>query len=156
MFEESRRYVGRKELTGMSDVLALLDCVTDAVLNYGLDAETKTHKTEKHGASINCADNLQFMKGLEDESMQLIITSPPYNIGKAYESRATLDSYISSQATVINECLRLLHPRGSICWQVGNHVQNGEIFPLDMMLYSIFKQRGLRLRNRIIWHFEHG
>jgi adenine-specific DNA-methyltransferase len=35
-------------------------------------------------------------------------------------------------------------------------VQDGEIFPLDTILYPIFKAHDLRLRNRIIWHFEHG
>lgn len=88
--------------------------------------------------------------------MQLIVTSPPYNIGKAYESKSTLEEYIESQTGVIAECVRLLSPRGSICWQVGNHVQSGEIFPLDILLYPVFQKHGLRLRNRIVWHFEHG
>jgi adenine-specific DNA-methyltransferase len=50
----------------------------------------------------------------------------------------------------------LLSDRGSLCWQVGNHVDNGEIFPLDIYLYPIFREHGLKLRNRIVWHFEHG
>jgi adenine-specific DNA-methyltransferase len=103
-----------------------------------------------------CQDNRLFMKTLRSESMQLIVTSPPYNIGKAYERRSSLDTYLESQAAVIAECVRLLSPTGSICWQVGNHVQDGEVFPLDIMLYPIFRQHGLRLRNRIVWHFEHG
>jgi len=104
-----------------------------------------------------CEDNLTFMRPLSAGSMKLIVTSPPYNIGKSYESRSiTLDSYIDSQAQVIAECVRLLHPQGSICWQVGNHVQNGEIFPLDIVLYPIFRAHGLKLRNRVIWHFEDG
>lgn len=103
-----------------------------------------------------CQDNLAFMAGLRDESVQLIVTSPPYNIGKSYESRSSLDSYVESQAKVIAESVRLLHPRGSICWQVGNHVQGGEIFPLDTVLYPIFRKHKLRMRNRIVWHFEHG
>ena len=45
---------------------------------------------------------------------------------------------------------------GSLCWQVGNHVSGGEIVPLDIPLYPIFKSHGLRLRNRIVWQFEHG
>lgn len=101
-------------------------------------------------------DNLKFMRGLGDESMKLIVTSPPYNIGKSYEKRSPLEKYIKDQAQVISECVRLLHPNGSICWQVGNHVQKGEVFPLDMVLYHLFKDHGLKLRNRIIWHFEHG
>jgi adenine-specific DNA-methyltransferase len=101
-------------------------------------------------------DNLKFMRGLSDASMKLIVTSPPYNIGKAYERRSPLDQYVQDQAQVISECVRLLHPQGSICWQVGNHVDKGEIFPLDLVLYHIFKDHGLKLRNRIVWHFEHG
>lgn len=103
-----------------------------------------------------CQDNLAFMRPLAAGSMKLIVTSPPYNIGKAYEARSNLDSYVEGQARVISECVRLLHPQGSICWQVGNHVQNGEIFPLDVVLYPIFREHRLKLRNRIIWHFEHG
>jgi adenine-specific DNA-methyltransferase len=106
--------------------------------------------------NLACEDNLTFMRPLNDGSMKLIVTSPPYNIGKKYESRTPLDLYIESQAQVISECIRLLHPNGSLCWQVGNHVDKGEIFPLDTILYPIFKQHGLKLRNRIIWHFGHG
>lgn len=107
-------------------------------------------------ASMECEDNLTFMRKLPNASMKLVVTSPPYNIGKIYESRSSLHRYVEEQARVISECVRLLHPRGSICWQVGNHVQNGEIFPLDTVLYPLFKEHQLRLRNRIVWHFEHG
>lgn len=106
--------------------------------------------------NLACEDNLTFMRPLKDGSMKLIVTSPPYNIGKKYERRTPLDLYIESQAQVISECIRLLHPNGSLCWQVGNHVVKGEIFPLDTILYPLFKQHGLKLRNRIIWHFGHG
>lgn len=105
---------------------------------------------------VACEDNLTFMRPLKDASIKLIVTSPPYNIGKSYERRTSLDLYIESQAQVISECVRLLHPSGSLCWQVGNHVENREVYPLDVILYPIFKQYGLKLRNRIIWHFGHG
>jgi membrane-bound ClpP family serine protease len=36
-----------------------------------------------------------------------------------------VDAYVQARAQVISECVRLLHPRGSLCWQVGNHVQKG-------------------------------
>lgn len=107
-------------------------------------------------ATVVCKDNLKFMRTLEDNSFKLIVTSPPYNIGKSYEKKVSLDKYIQSQAQVISECARLLHSEGSICWQVGNHVQKGEVFPLDVILYHLFKDHGLKLRNRIVWHFEHG
>jgi adenine-specific DNA-methyltransferase len=107
-------------------------------------------------AHMSCEDNLSFMRPLPDGMMHLIVTSPPYNIGKRYERRSPLDAYIQDQAQVIAECVRLLSPRGSLCWQVGNHVDNGEVVPLDIRLYPFFKELGLKLRNRIIWHFEHG
>jgi len=105
---------------------------------------------------VKCEDNRTFLNRLPNASMALIVTSPPYNIGKAYEKRTSLESYVARQKDVIAECVRLLKDRGSICWQVGNHVQSGEIFPLDTILYPVFKAHGLKLRNRIVWHFEHG
>jgi adenine-specific DNA-methyltransferase len=108
-------------------------------------------------ATVECMDNMGFMRALPDESMKLIVTSPPYNIGKAYEQRSSLDVYLEAQAAVIAECVRLLHPEGSLCWEVGNHIsKDGEVVPLDMVLYPIFKSHDLKLRNRIIWHYEHG
>lgn len=105
---------------------------------------------------IEKSDNLRFMRKLPDQSMQLIVTSPPYNIGKEYERRRPMDAYVEEQAACIAEAVRLLKPEGSICWQVGNHVDDGEIFPLDIVLYGIFKNHGLKLRNRIVWTFGHG
>lgn len=105
---------------------------------------------------MEAQDNLDFMSSLAAESCKLIVTSPPYNIGKSYERRAPLDRYLEEQATVIDEVVRLLDPTGSICWQIGNHVDRGEVVPLDMVLYPVFKAHGLKLRNRIVWHFGHG
>jgi len=101
----------------------------------------------------NC---MRLLKDLPDEAIQLIATSPPYNIGKEYEKKLRLETYLGQQAEVIEECIRALSPRGSICWQVGNYVENGSIIPLDTVLYPIFTKLGLKMRNRIIWHFEHG
>lgn len=105
---------------------------------------------------IEKRDNLSFMRTLEDESMHLIVTSPPYNLGKEYEKKRSQDCYIEDQVATIAEAVRLLHPNGSICWQVGNYVDDKEIFPLDILLYQKFKDHGLKLRNRIIWTFGHG
>jgi DNA modification methylase len=101
-------------------------------------------------------DAVQFSKKLPDNSVQLIITSPPYNIGKSYETRVSIQDYLNTQAALIKELVRALSPRGSICWQVGNYVEKSEVFPLDIYYYPIFKDAGLRLRNRVIWHFGHG
>lgn len=86
----------------------------------------------------------------------MIITSPPYNIGKSYELKTSIEDYIAAQETIIVELIRVLSGQGSICWQVGNYVNKGEVCPLDVFYYPIFKKLGLKLRNRIIWHFGHG
>ncbi len=100
-------------------------------------------------------DCLELLKTIPNESVNLVVTSPPYNIGKEYEKRLKLELYIEQQAEVIRECVRCLSSYGSICWQVGNYVENGSIIPLDTILYPIFIGLGLKMRNRIIWHFEH-
>lgn len=107
-------------------------------------------------AILECRDNLEFLREQPSDKFKLIVTSPPYNIGKSYESRSSLDRYLASQEAVIRECVRVLHPHGSICWQVGNYTDNGEIIPLDCLLFPLFRAFGLKLRNRIVWHFGHG
>jgi len=90
------------------------------------------------GLEYILGDSLKKVKKLDSEKFKLIITSPPYNVGKEYEKKKSFESY------------------GSICWQVGNYIEKGEVFPLDFYYYDIFKSKNLKLRNRIIWHFGHG
>lgn len=108
------------------------------------------------GSVLFHGDCMDLLRQIPDKSVQLVVTSPPYNIGKEYEKKLDLDAYIAQQASVIEECVRTLSERGSICWQVGNHVDNGVIVPLDALLYPVFRELGLVMRNRIVWHFEHG
>jgi adenine-specific DNA-methyltransferase len=90
----------------------------------------------------------------------LIVTSPPYNVGKEYEQRTSLEEYVEEQRKTVESCLKILSPTGSICWQIGHYIEDSgkkkEAFPLDLVLYPIFKELGLKLRNRIVWHFGHG
>jgi DNA modification methylase len=101
-------------------------------------------------------ETLPFLRSLPDGVAKLIVTSPPYNIGKEYEARTTLEHYLESLSPAIQEMARVLSPCGSLCWQVGNYVRDSEVFPLDIWFYPIFKKFGFKLRNRIIWHFQHG
>jgi adenine-specific DNA-methyltransferase len=86
----------------------------------------------------------------------LVVTSPPYNIGKSYEKKTDIAVYLKWQEEIIDNIVPLLTETGSICWQVGNYVDNGQITPLDIELAPIFKKHNLQLRNRIIWHYGHG
>lgn len=105
---------------------------------------------------LSCNDTLNFVKTIPNNTITLIITSPPYNIGKEYEKKIAIEKYLETQKNVIIELIRILKEEGSICWQVGNFIDKGEVYPLDIFYYQIFKSFGLKLRNRIIWHFGHG
>lgn len=102
-------------------------------------------------------DTLIFLRKLPKTPMfDLVVTSPPYNIGKSYEKIQALEDYLKWQSEIIEEIIPRLNPSGSLCWQVGNFIDNGIIHPLDIEFAPIFKSHGLQLRNRIIWHFGHG
>jgi DNA modification methylase len=108
------------------------------------------------GYTLECDDARHFLEAMESDSVQLVVTSPPYNVGKSYENRVSIQDYLTAQKNVISELVRVLNRQGSVCWQVGNYVDNGEVYPLDVFYYHIFKDFGLKLRNRIVWHFGHG
>lgn len=101
-------------------------------------------------------DCLDLLPQIPDGLVKLVVTSPPYNLGKPYETRLNMDEYLDQQRRVIEDCVRVLDEQGSICWQVGNYVENSEIIPLDIVLYPVFASLGLHLRNRVVWHFGHG
>lgn len=109
------------------------------------------------GHALWQGDALAFLRGLPNEPiLDLVVTSPPYNIGKEYETRRGLDEYIKWQESIIDEIIPRLKRGGSLCWQVGNYVDDNQIFPLDIEFAPIFKKHGLQMRNRIIWTFGHG
>ena len=89
---------------------------------------------------------------------RLIMTSPPYNMDREYEKSSSIDEYLKEADQVIGKLIKLLTKNGSICWQVGSYVdkRTKEVYPLDFYYYNLFKKHKLILRNRIIWHFEHG
>ena len=108
------------------------------------------------GIVLYHGDTGNFVREVPDKTISLVITSPPYNLGKAYENLTSIDIYLDAQTKLLQELHRILRDDGSICWQVGNFIKNGEVYPLDILYYPIFKQLGFFLRNRIIWYFGHG
>lgn len=116
--------------------------------------EKRTFTKYIHGDSNEVLNRLIKQK----KKFNLIISSPPYNTDREYEKTASLDNYLIEIENIISKLVILLDEKGSICWQVGNYVnkKTREIFPLDIFYYEFFKKHNLQLRNRIIWHFEHG
>ncbi|WP_455453932.1 DNA-methyltransferase [Streptococcus salivarius] len=107
-------------------------------------------------SEIITGDSLEFLKQLESESIDLIVSSPPYNVGKEYEDRVSIEDYLAFYKDLVAEMFRVLKPSGNIAWETGNYIDNKEVIPLDILFYPIFKDVGFKLRNRIIWRFGHG
>jgi adenine-specific DNA-methyltransferase len=78
-------------------------------------------------------------------------------MGKEYDRCGDYQDFESEHRALVPLLARVLRPGGSICWQVGMHASNGVIVPLDYLTYAAFSlDKSLVLRNRIVWHFEHG
>lgn len=108
-------------------------------------------------------DCFQLLKELPAESVDLIITSPPYCMGKAYENpKDDIKTFKNQHERIFPDIYRALRIGGSVCWQVGCHVSASTVFPLDYFVYGIFTENSadkpfpLMLRNRIMWTYGHG
>jgi adenine-specific DNA-methyltransferase len=134
--------------------------MNEILFDYGIDFtdsnEVSSHYDAEARIILYPGDTNDFLATIPDETVALIMTSPPYNLGKDYESRTSIEYYLEAQSQVIKQLYRILRSDGSICWQVGNFVDKGEVYPLDVFYYGIFKKFGFHLRNRIIWRFGHG
>ena len=96
------------------------------------------------------------MAELAEQSVQLTVTSPPYNIGKRYERRVELERYLAPYRAFLAELFGKTAEKGVVCWQVGNYVERGAVVPLDCLFLPLFLEAGFVPRNRVIWHFRHG
>jgi DNA modification methylase len=130
--------------------------IIQRLLFDSIDISISDSLSDAADATLMEGDTLDKLKEIPSESIQLIITSPPYNIGKEYETQVELVHYLDWLTPIAKELFRVLKDGGSLCWQVGNFVDAGEVFPLDIYFYPMFKSVGLKLRNRIVWHFDHG
>lgn len=106
--------------------------------------------------SIFKGDCLDLLRKLPDASIDLTVSSPPYNLGKEYEAKRALEVYLAEQTAVLKECVRTLKPTGSIFWQVGSFSDSGMLVPLDIRFFPILESFGLIPRNRIAWARQHG
>jgi adenine-specific DNA-methyltransferase len=106
--------------------------------------------------TIHLGDCLDILHSLPDESVDLVASSPPYNLGKEYEDRRELAAYLDEQQAVLAQCARVLSPTGSIFWQVGAYSNKGALIPLDIRFFPILEDLGLIPRNRIVWVRQHG
>src|SRR2546430_1684097 len=92
----------------------------------------------KEGPStiLFAGDCLDLIDGIPDNSIDLTITSPNYCMGKEYEKSRSVEDFIQAHQLILPEIVRITRDRGSICWQVGYHVQNRTVYPLDYAVFS--------------------
>ena len=97
------------------------------------------------------------MPRVQSATIDLTLTSPPYCIGKSYDTGQSIDDFEHEIRQIIPHVIRITKPGGSICWQVGYYVRNNELTPLDYISHKLFAEFDeLKLRNRIIWTFNSG
>ncbi len=137
-----------------------------------LDAQQVGQLANQQGFSKGLAnkiilgDCLQIMKLLPPNSIDLIHTSPPYNIDKQYaeslSDRNELNYYDDFLHKAISEMKRVLRPGGSIFWQTGyTHTESGldgDILPIDIATYRHFREPPIEMAlwDRIIWRYWGG
>jgi adenine-specific DNA-methyltransferase len=103
------------------------------------------------------ADAYDALRQLDPASVSLVVSSPPYCMGKEYDRSHSPNDFVAQHELLFPLLVRALRPGGSICWQVGHHVRQGQVIPLDALVYGVAaKFPALVLRNRIIWTFNHG
>jgi modification methylase len=109
---------------------------------------------------IECGDCLELLRGLPEGCVDLIITSPPYNLGRThhtgshrfksyseYNDDMPEELYQQWQVEVLNECYRVLKPDGSMFYNHKNRIKNGiQITPYEWLLKSNFI-----IKQEIVW-----
>lgn len=107
-------------------------------------------------------DVREFLDGLPSESISLLLTSPPYNIGKSYAGSSSSDRmrhqyYKHWMGMIICEFGRILKPGGTAILQSGMTYDDGRMpVWLDMLFYPELREAGLVPVNRIILAYDHG
>jgi len=100
---------------------------------------------------------MKLIRRMPDGCVDLTVTSPPYCLGKEYETSRSVEDFIASHKIILPEIVRITREGGSICWQVGYHVADQCLYPLDYPVFSILSGiKGVTLRNRVIWTFGFG
>lgn len=92
----------------------------------------------------------EVMEEIPDSSVHLMVTSPPYNVGKEYENELTLDEYSQLLSGVFSEVYRKLVTGGRACINIAN-IGRKPYIPLHAMIIEIMLDIGFLMRGEIIW-----
>ncbi|MCJ7530557.1 MAG: site-specific DNA-methyltransferase [Anaerolineales bacterium] len=90
------------------------------------------------------------MTAIPDQSIHLMVTSPPYNVGKSYDENLSLGEYLGFLKKVWKEVFRVLVPGGRACINVANLGRKPYI-PLHALIIEDILELGFLMRGEIIW-----
>ena len=129
-------------------------CARRAVAEMALHLGAPTiHPAPSLGAW--CGDSLSLLTRVPDQSVQLVLTSPPYNIGKPYEVRRSVDEYVDWCALWLREIKRILTPTGAAWINLG-HLEvpgRGRAVPIPYLLWA---ETDLYLIQEVVWTQRNG
>ena len=105
---------------------------------------------------VYCGDCVEVMQGIEDDSIDLVITSPPYNCGKEYESILTETEYYEFMKGCFIEIQRILKPDGRFCINTAFNINRRdgdkkETVNVFLPIIDAIREAGLIIKEDIIW-----
>lgn len=110
---------------------------------------------EDEDVLIYHGDSLQILKSIPSESVPLTVTSPPYNIGKSYESIMPIDKYVDWTANWTSEIFRISEPTGAFWLNLGYTSLNARAKAIPLP-YLIWDRVPFYLVQEIVWNYGAG
>jgi adenine-specific DNA-methyltransferase len=103
------------------------------------------------------ADCIEFMRTMQEGTASLVITSPPYNTSKEYETNLSVEEYMQFAERWVSSIPRLLTSTGAL-WLNLRHIMMSETeaVPLTYLYYPLLIKHGLHVIQEVVWHFEGG
>ncbi|HEX5836448.1 MAG TPA: site-specific DNA-methyltransferase [Anaerolineales bacterium] len=102
------------------------------------------------GVDVILSHSSEAMEELPDCSVHLMVTSPPYNVGKEYDEDLSLEEYLAFLRKVWQEVYRVLVPGGRACINIANLGRKPYI-PLNGLIAKEMTDLGFLMRGEIIW-----
>jgi len=119
-------------------------------LNNGKDVEYVENQIEPQNINKVFCKSSEAMSELPDNSVHLMVTSPPYNVGKEYDENLSLKEYRELLKRVFKETYRVLVPGGRACINVANLGRKPYI-PLHSYIIEDMQSIGFLMRGEILW-----
>lgn len=101
------------------------------------------------------ASSCENMKDIPNNSLHLMITSPPYNVSKEYDNDLSLNEYLNLLKNCFAETYRVLVDGGRACINIAN-IGRKPYIPLSDYVSKIMIEIGFNMRGEIIWNKSAG